>query len=91
MTDKSKNTGNELDEILGGIFEAHLVKTDIQGRHFWEPRKEEVESAKNQIQELINQARIDELLWIQDRVVGEDSIEDIRESVEERLTNRKDK
>ncbi len=51
MTDKT------IEEILSGQFNAVLVKTDIQGRHFWEPRQKDVTEATK----AITQAMLDAL------------------------------
>jgi len=68
---KPKST---IGEILGGQFEAVLVKTDTQGRHFWEPRQDEVDKATKQIEELQDQRAKEELTVVLDLLMGGTSV-----------------
>ena len=83
--DDSKNT-DELDEILRRIAYWNGYDSPTE----WERTGSE---AKSQLTKYIEQqvliGRIDECLWFQDRTVQEDTLDDIKESVAERLTTLK--
>ena len=59
----------------------------INGYGVYTPRDKE--QIKALIQEEAKLMRIDDLLWVLDRIIQEDTIEDIKESVEERFAKVK--